>query len=68
MSFTEAERKKWLEEKRARERGFSSSASVKSQTTGGVGEYEVCFHCNNPFRRYEGTVTSDAAICDVCNY
>lgn len=29
--------------------------------------YAVCLHCNNPFRVSEGVVTSDAAICDVCN-
>lgn len=68
MSFTEAERKKWLEEKRKRERGFLSSASVQSQASSNMAEYAVCLHCNNPFRRSEGTVTPDAAICDVCNY
>ncbi len=68
MSFTEAERKKWLEEKRAREGRSSSSSSEQPQTTGNVTEYAVCLHCNNPFLRSEGTVTPDAAICDVCNY
>lgn len=68
MSFTEAERKKWLQEKRAREHGFSSEALEQSQASRDMGEYMVCLHCNNPFHRSEGTVTPDAAICDVCNY
>lgn len=68
MSFTDAERKKWLEEKHARERSIPSSASDHSQVNGNRAEYAICLHCNNSFRRSEGTVTPDAAICDVCNY
>lgn len=68
MSFTDAERRKWLGEKLARERSLPSSAGEQHQTTENMEEYTVCLHCNNSFRRSEGSVTQDAAICDVCNY
>ncbi len=29
--------------------------------------YAICLHCNNPFHLSDGVVTTDAALCDVCN-
>ena len=29
--------------------------------------YATCLHCGNPFPVTDGVVTSNAAICDVCN-
>lgn len=68
MSFTDEEKKRWLKEKREREGRKPLSFSEPSKHLEGSSDFAICLHCNNPFRRSEGTVTQDAAICDVCNY
>jgi formylmethanofuran dehydrogenase subunit E len=49
--------RKWAQEKKKRE------SEAQDRSTG----YATCLHCGNPFRTSDGVVTSDAAICDVCN-
>lgn len=68
MSFTNEEKKRWLEEKRGHEGRNQRSCSQAPQHHEGSSEFAICLYCNNPFRSSEGTVTQDAAICDVCNY
>jgi len=31
------------------------------------GEYATCLHCHNQFPVSKGVVTSEGALCDVCN-
>lgn len=68
MSFTDEEKKRWVDEKRAREKGSLQGLSDQPRDSDDTAAFASCFHCGNPFRSSEGTVTSDAAICDVCNY
>lgn len=68
MGFTDEEKKQWLEGRNKREVRSLRGSSGTSQHIGESADFAICLHCNNPFRRSEGTVTQDAAICDVCNY
>lgn len=58
MSFTDEEKQQWLRDKQVRER---ETPPLPKES------YAICLHCNNPFGITEGVVTSEAAICDVCN-
>lgn len=58
MAFTEAEKRQWHAD---REAGRSDD-----QVEQGVSS-AICGHCGNPFRLSDGVVTSEFALCDVCN-
>ena len=59
MPFTDEEKRRWHDAKRKRE--YRSNQAFRSESVA------VCAHCQNPFGINEGVVTSEAAICDVCN-
>ncbi len=61
MSFTEKEKRDWLEERRQRNTGETFEKDSASGSN-------ICLHCGNAFTSGTGTVTEDAAICDICNY
>ncbi len=46
--------RKWAQEQQKREKESHA-------------EYATCLHCGNQFYVSEGVVTSEAALCDVCN-
>ncbi|THD34479.1 MAG: hypothetical protein E7773_14920 [Sphingomonas sp.] len=58
MSFTEEERAAWHA---ARRRGSAATIDAEGPPR------HVCLHCGNAFGVNEGTVTEEAALCDVCN-
>jgi hypothetical protein len=58
MAFTEEEKMKWHDDRRAGRGETGSESGVPMET---------CGHCGNPFRPSDGTVTADFALCDVCN-
>lgn len=53
MPFTDEEKKAWLAE--TRECEDDSALPI------------ICDHCGNPFHMGQGVVTSDMALCDICN-
>jgi hypothetical protein len=57
MPFTDEERRRWHEEKRAREQ---EPARWRPQAAA------ICLHCHNPFGYGEGSITEEAALCDIC--
>ena len=59
MPFTEDEKRRWHEAKRARERRPKGVYPSEPNA--------ICIHCNNPFGISEGVVTDEVALCDVCN-
>jgi hypothetical protein len=61
MSFTEKEKQNWLKAKRQRDMGEAFEGDTASGSN-------ICLHCGNAFNDGDGTVTEDAAICDICNY
>jgi len=56
MPFTEREKRKWHAD-RKREQALDQHE--------GAEPLAMCGHCGNPFN--DGVVTSDFALCDVCN-
>ena len=59
MPFTDEERRKWHEDKRAREhrhQGFPRPTPAA-----------ICVHCDNPFGIGEGIITDEVALCDICS-
>ena len=59
MPFTDEEKRLWHEEKKKREN--RPTAVFRSEPIA------VCVHCQNPFGINEGVITSEVALCDVCN-
>lgn len=47
-----------------RKREEERNERERAPLDGGV---STCLHCGNPFLISEGVVTSDAALCDICN-
>lgn len=58
MSFTEEERLAWHREKREREQETPPCRPTPIAT---------CVHCQRPFGINEGVITSEVALCDICN-
>jgi hypothetical protein len=58
MPFTDEERRLWHEQRR-RQRG-----TVEVEY--GLQHTATCLHCGNPFPFDEGSITDDAALCDIC--
>jgi hypothetical protein len=59
MPFTEQEKRRWHEEKRARERKAEPPPWHPRPAA-------ICIHCHNPFGYNEGVITEEAALCDIC--
>jgi hypothetical protein len=59
MPFTEDEKRRWHEAKRARE--HRPERVLRSEPVA------ICIHCQNPFGINEGVFTDEVALCDVCN-
>jgi hypothetical protein len=58
MPFSVEETRRWHEEKRRRE---------QEPIPWHAEPVAICVHCQNPFGINQGSMTSDVAICDVCN-
>ena len=50
--------RKWAQEKWKLEQEAHRRASSN---------YETCLHCGHRFPSWEGVVTSEAALCEVCS-
>jgi hypothetical protein len=59
MPFTDEERRRWHEEKLARERAPEPPPWRPLPVA-------VCVNCHNLFGYNEGVVTDEAALCDLC--
>ncbi|HYI41060.1 MAG TPA: hypothetical protein VE053_12155 [Allosphingosinicella sp.] len=57
MPFTDDERRRWHEEKRAR---APEPARWAPQAAA------ICVSCQNPFGYSEGVITEEATLCDIC--
>ena len=60
MPFTDEERRRWHEEKRARE-------PVRELRIPRPPPAALCIHCNNPFGHGEGYIGDEFALCDRCD-
>lgn len=58
MPFTDEEKRAWHEEKRAHEQ--RPQPNFRSQPVA------ICVHCQRPFSIGDGSITGEAAICDIC--
>ena len=59
MPFTNEEKRLWHEQKKKREN--RPTPVFRSEPVA------VCVHCQNPFGTNEGAITTEVALCDVCN-
>ena len=59
MSFTDEEKRRWHEEKRARE--HRTEHVYRSEPMA------ICIHCQRPFGIDEGVITEQVVLCDICN-
>lgn len=59
MPFTDDERRRWHEQKRARE--HRRTPVYQSELIA------ICVHCQRSFGINEGMVTEEVALCDICN-
>lgn len=60
MPFTEEERRRWHEEKRAREHAHEPLPWRPEPAA-------ICIHCHNPFGYAEGYIGEEFALCDRCD-
>ncbi|MEA3051799.1 MAG: hypothetical protein QOG72_702 [Sphingomonadales bacterium] len=60
MAFTDEERLRWHDEKRARER-------KQELPTWRPDPVAVCVHCHSPFGYGEGYIGEEVALCDGCD-
>lgn len=60
MPFTEEERRRWREEKRARE-------PVRELRPSRPPPVAICLHCHQPFGHGEGYIDEEIALCGFCD-
>jgi hypothetical protein len=58
MPFTDEERRRWHEQRRRQRTTVEAKHGQQYAAT--------CLHCGNPFSYGEGSITDDAALCDIC--